>query len=176
MDLYRKEHKTVFLFEGIALIVLGTAAILLPGIFTLGLELLIAVLLLIGASFRLNRAVHCRGLPAFWPSLLESLLLFAVGILFLSYPMSGMMTLTLIIAILFAVGGISEIMLALRHSEVGAWKWILISGIASIVIALLLLIGWPSTAEWAIGLLVGINLLFSGWWLIAVGSSLPNGP
>lgn len=173
MNLYRPEHKTVFLLEGVGLIILGSAAILLPGLFTLGLEILFAVLLIIGGSFRLSRAIHCRGLPAFWPSLIEAVLLLIAGILLLTYPLSGILTLTVLLAVLFAVSGVSETLLAVHHRENSSWIWILFSGIASLAIAILLLAGWPSTAQWAIGLLAGINLLLSGWWLIMVGSGLP---
>ena len=59
-------------------------------------------------------------------------------------------------------------MYALEHRTglSGRWGWMLASGILDIVLGVLLILGLPGTALWAIGLLLGLNLLFGGWALI----------
>ena len=90
------------------------------------------------------------------------------GALLLAWPLQGTLSLTaVLIAFLLVEGGVS-IIYALQHQRAlsGRWGWMLASGIVDVFLGLLLLIGLPGTALWALGLLVGINLLFGGWALI----------
>ena len=167
----RNAHRCGLVTEGIAMIVLGLAAMLLPVFATLGITLLIGVILLVAGFLKVVRSVQFRAWPGFRWSLVGGLLLAAGGLFFLAYPEKSAGLLTIILAVLFLLEGLWEVAFAMQFREVGVWKWILASGIASLVIALLLLLSWPSSAAWAIGLLVGINLLFTGVWLLLVCSA-----
>ncbi len=171
-----KKHGNVLRIEGIIVMILGILAILLPTVATLGISLLIGVVLLAAGILKLLRTFQLRGLPGFGLSLAGAVLVTVAGIALLVYPWEGVAVLTLILGALFFVEGIGEIAYAMLCRDLPAWRWILVSGIASMVIALLLLLHWPSSAAWAIGLLVGLNLLFTGAWLLAMSTTEKNAP
>lgn len=172
MAYFTKRHSNPLRIEGVVIVILGVLAILLPTVATLGIGILLGMVLLIAGAFKLQRALQFRGLPGFGLSLAGALLLTAAGIALLIYPWEGVAVLTLVLVVLFLLEGIGEIAFALQCRDLSAWGWIMASGVASLIIALLLLLHWPSSATWAIGLLVGINLLFTGAWLLAMGSAL----
>lgn len=172
MNEFTDKHQSVLRNEGILITVLGLLAILLPGVFTLGIGILLGAVFLVAGALKLYRALRFRDLPGFGWSLTGALLLTAVGISFLIYPWDSIAVLTLILVALFLMEGIGEIGYALQNRDVPIWGLAALSGVASLIIALLLFFHWPSSAAWAIGLLVGINLLFTGTWLLAMSSAL----
>ena len=111
-----------------------------------------------------------RHAPGFWWSLLSAVVAIAAGVLLLVWPLSGVLTLTLLLIVFFTIEGVLTIMYALEHKKElsGRWGWMLASGIVDLVLAAIILAGLPGTAAWAIGLLVGINLLFGGVSMIAM--------
>jgi len=108
--------------------------------------------------------------PGFWWSLLSALLGIAAGVVLLLWPLSGILSLTLILIVFFVVEGVASIMFALEHRRelTGRWGWMLASGIVDLILAAIILAGLPGTAAWALGLLVGINMVFGGSALIAM--------
>lgn len=173
MNNYLRRHGTVFMAEGVAVIVLGLAAIVVPTLFTMGIELLIGALLLVGGILTLLRGWRLRELPGFGIAMVTGTITALVGLVLLAFPVEGLLTLTLLLAVFFFLEGVSEIVFAFRQHRGWAPRgWIVLSGAASIVIAVLLLIKWPSSAAWAIGLLVGVSLLFTGWWLLLFGLAI----
>jgi len=164
------EHWVLFLIEGIVLVVLGLIAIVLPPIATLAVEILVGWLFLISGILGLITTFWMRGAPGFWWSLLSALVGIGAGIVLLAWPLSGVLSLTLILIVFFTVEGIASIMYALEHKRElsGRWGWMLASGVVDLILAAIILIGLPGTAAWAIGLLVGINMIFGGSALIAM--------
>jgi uncharacterized membrane protein HdeD (DUF308 family) len=164
------EHWRLFLVEGIVLVVLGLIAIVLPPIATLAVELVFGWLFLMSGIVGLITTFWMRQAPGFWWSLLSAALAIAAGIVLLARPMSGVLTLTLILIIFFTIEGVASIMYALEHKRelTGRWGFMLASGIVDLIVAAIILVGLPGTADWAIGLLVGINMVFGGSALIAV--------
>jgi uncharacterized membrane protein HdeD (DUF308 family) len=164
------EHWVLFLVEGIVLVVLGLIAIVVPPIATLAVEILFGWLFLISGIAGLITTFWMRGAPGFWWSLLSAVLGIAAGIVLLAWPLSGVLSLTLILIVFFTIEGVASIMYALEHQRElsGRWGWMLASGVVDLVLAAIILIGLPGTAAWAIGLLVGINLIFGGSALIAM--------
>jgi uncharacterized membrane protein HdeD (DUF308 family) len=165
-----REHWKLFLIEGIVLVVLGLLAILLPPLATLGVTILVGWLFLISGGIGLVTTFMARGAPGFWWSLLSAVVAIAAGLVLLIYPLGGALTLTVLLVAFFIVEGVVSIMYALDHRKElsGRWGWMLASGIIDLVLAGLIFVGLPSTAAWAIGLLVGINLLFGGSALIGM--------
>lgn len=175
MKIYVQENSRMLKTEGIVLLLLGFLAIILPALFTLAIEVLIGIVLLAGGGVSIYRAYTLKGLPGSTASLILGVLSVIVGVLFLTHPWHGMIVLTFFLGGFFLVKGVAEITIAMEHRHWIAWGWILISGFLSILIALLLLLALPKTATWAIGLLVGINMLFSGAWLLMLASAVGKG-
>jgi len=163
-----RRHWVLFLVEGIVLAILGTLALLAPVIASVAATVLFGWLLLLSGIVGLVTTFRARHAPGFWWSLLSALLGIVAGVVLLGWPLLGTLSLTaVLIAFLFAEGIIS-IMYALEHRNAlsGRWGWMLASGMVDIGLGVLLFIGLPGTALWALGLLLGINLIFGGWALI----------
>ncbi len=161
-----KKYRGLFLFEGIIFIILGALAVAMPRLSTLSMELLLGWLFVIGGVIQGVRTFQLRKAGEIVWSIISALLYLAAGIILLAYPLTGILTLTLILGVLFLVEGISKILLSFEMRTFGNWGWLMLSGILSIVIAAIIWSGWPGTATWLIGLLVGINLLFLGFTLV----------
>jgi len=165
-----RAHATFFLVEGIVLLILGVLAILLPPYATLAVTIMIGWILLISGLMGWLTTFAARGVPGFWWSLLSALIATAAGLILLLQPAGGAISLTLLLIAFFTIEGVVSIMYALEHRKElsGRWEWMLVSGIIDLVLAAMIFAGLPATAAWAIGLLVGINMIFGGTALIAM--------
>lgn len=157
-----RQYRSLFIVEGVIFSLLGILAIALPGLFTLGAELLVGVLFIIAGVVQGWRTFQTEGVPGFIWSLIVAIVYLAVGIFLLANPLEGVVTLTLVLIFFFLVDGIANIILSFQLKPHGVWGWRLLSGIISLILAYIIYAGWPGTAVWVIGLLVGINLLFAG--------------
>jgi uncharacterized membrane protein HdeD (DUF308 family) len=164
------EHWVLFLVEGVVLLVLGATAVVLPAIATLAVTILFGWLFLVSGIVGLVTTFWMRHAPGFWWSLLSAILAIVVGVMLLASPLIGAFSLTLVLIAFFLVEGVASIMFALDHRRElsGQWVWMLLSGIIDLGLALMIFAGLPSTAAWAVGLLVGINMIFGGAALIAM--------
>jgi uncharacterized membrane protein HdeD (DUF308 family) len=164
------EHWKLFLVEGIILVILGLIAIVVPPIATLAVEILIGWLFLLSGIVGLITTFWMRDAPGFWWSLFSAVIGIAAGVVLLGWPVSGVLSLTIVLIAFFTVEGIVTIMFALEHKRElsGRWGWMLASGIVDLILAGIILSGLPASAAWAIGLLVGINMVFGGSALIAM--------
>jgi len=97
-----------------------------------------------------------------------------VGILLMAFPLRGALTLTLLLAVMFAIAGAFKIALAINIKPFPSWDWLMISGLVAVFISALIWIGLPGIATWVIGLLVGIELLLSGWSMVIFALSVRN--
>src|SRR5215469_16950684 len=165
-----REHWVLFLIEGIVLMLLGAAAIVLPVIATLAFTLLIGWLFLLSGAVGLVTTFWMRNAPGFWWSLLSAVVGIAAGIVLIRWPISGTVSLTLVLIAFFIVEGIATLMFAFEHRArlSGRWGWMLASGIVDLILAGIIFAGLPESATWALGLLVGINMLFGGSAMIAM--------
>jgi len=98
------------------------------------------------------------------------------GLVLLARPMQGVLTLTIVVGAYFLAEGVATIMYALEHRRELSerWSWLLVSGLMDILIAFLIIAGLPGSAEWAIGLLVGINLVLGGASLVGMALAARN--
>jgi uncharacterized membrane protein HdeD (DUF308 family) len=165
-----RDHWKLFLIEGVVLVLLGILAIVLPPLATLALTIVFGWLLLISGVAGLITTFWAKHAPGFWWSLFSALIAIAAGITLLGWPVSGSVSLTLVLIAFFAIEGIVSIMYAIEHRKQysGRWAWMLLSGIIDLILAGIIFAGLPGTALWALGLLLGINLLFGGTSLIAM--------
>ncbi|HKH81693.1 MAG TPA: HdeD family acid-resistance protein [Methylovirgula sp.] len=163
-------HWRFFLAEGIILIILGMAAIVVPLIATLTFTIFFGWLLLISGVVGLYSTFKMHPAPGFWWSLISAILAIVVGILLIGWPVRGAVSLTLLLIIFFLIEGIASIMFALeyRRDLPARWGWMVASGVVDLILAALIFSEFPSSAAWAIGLLLGINMVFGGTTLIVL--------
>jgi uncharacterized membrane protein HdeD (DUF308 family) len=105
-----------------------------------------------------------RDAPGFRWSLLSAVIGIAAGNVLLGWPIPGAISLTLLLTVFFTIEGVASVMYALEHRKelTGRWEWMLASGVVDLTLAFIILTRLPGTAAWALGLLVGINMLFGG--------------
>jgi uncharacterized membrane protein HdeD (DUF308 family) len=172
-----REHWKAFLVEGILLVLLGLAAIIVPQLASLAVTIFLGWLFLISGIAGLVLTFWTRQMPGFWWSLISAALAIAAGIILLARPVQGTLTLTIVVGAYFLAEGIATIMYALEHRRELSqrWSWLLVAGLMDILIAVIIVAGLPGSALWAIGLLVGINLMFGGASLIGMALAARHG-
>lgn len=169
-----QEHRTAFIVESILLVILGIIAIVLPFLATLSFELLIGWILVIGGIVQLYKSIKSIKEPGGAISLMAAIIYIVIGALMLLYPLQGILTLTLLIGIFFILEGIAKIAFSFELKPAENWGWLLFSGIISLIMAAIIFWGWPATALWVIGILIGVNLIFYGISLFALVVNLPK--
>lgn len=169
-------HWKLYLAEGSVLVILGLLAIVVPPIATLAVTILFGWLFMVSGVMGLVTTFWMRAAPGFWWALISAALAILVGALLLAQPVQGALTLTYVLVAFFVIEGVATIMFALDHRRElsGRWGFMLVSGIVDLVLAVMIVAGLPSTASWAIGLLVGINLVFGGMALISMALDAKN--
>jgi len=172
------EHWGIFLAEGIVLVVLGIGAVVLPAVATFAVALVIGWVLLVSGIVGLISSFRMKHAPGFWWSLFSGLIGTAAGTVLIMWPESGAFSLTVVLTAFLSLEGIASIMLALQHSRGFSARWgmLLLSGLIDIVLAVMIFAGLPGTAAWAIGLLVGVNMLFGGTALVSMALHARTAP
>ena len=165
-----RAHWKAFLIEGILLTILGLAAMIVPPLASLAVTIFLGWMFLISGLAGLALTFWARQMPGFWWSLISAVLALGAGIILLAQPVQGTLTLTIVVGAYFLAEGVATIMYALEHRRELSerWSWLLIAGIMDLLIAAVIITGLPGSALWAVGLLVGINLLFGGASLIGM--------
>ena len=172
-----KAHWKAFLFEGILLALLGLAAMIVPPLASLAVAIFLGWMFLISGIAGLVITYWARQMPGFWWSLFSAALAVLAGMVLLARPAEGILTLTIVVGAYFLIEGVTTIMYALEHRRElsGRWSWLLVSGLMDILISFLIIAGLPGSAEWAIGLLVGINLVLGGASLVGMALAARKG-
>jgi uncharacterized membrane protein HdeD (DUF308 family) len=165
-----REHWKAFLIEGILLAILGLAAMIVPLLASYLFTIFVGWMFLISGIVGLAMTFWARRMPGFWWSLFSAALAVAAGIVVLAKPEQGVQTLTIVVGAYFLAEGVATIMYALEHRKELSerWGWLLTAGIMDILVAAVIIAGLPGSADWALGLLVGINMLFGGASLIGM--------
>ena len=171
-----REHWKAFLIEGILLVIFGLAAIIVPPLASLAVTIFLGWMFLVSGIGGLILTFWARQMPGFWWSLISAALAVGAGLILLARPVQGTLTLTIVVGAYFLAEGVTTIMYALEHRRELSerWAWLLFAGLLDILIAAMIISGLPSSAEWAIGLLAGINLLFGGAALIGMALAARN--
>ena len=152
-----------FLALGIVLILAGLAAIAFPLLGGIAVKIMLGWLFLIGGVMMIVHAFQAPGWSGFLWELLIGILYVVAGGYLAFFPLTGLLTLTILLAALFLAEGIFEVIMAFRVRPHDGWGFLLLSGLAALAVGVMITLSLPSSAEWALGLLAGINLLFSGW-------------
>ena len=146
----------------ILMLVAGFLAIAVPQAAGIAVNLLVAWLLVFSGGAHLVFAWHTRSTGGLVWELLLGILYILVGAYMLINPVLGLASLTLALAIYLFAEGVLELILSLRLRPMPGWGWLLFDGIVTLILAIMIWKTWPSSAEWVIGMLVGISMLFSG--------------
>jgi len=159
-------HWGWFLALGILLVLAGMAAIAFPFLSTIAAKIAIGWIFLVAGVVEVIHAFYVKRWAGFFWNLLIGLLYIVAGAWLAFFPLTGVLTLTIVIAALFIAEGIMEFIMGLRMRPHDGWGWVVFSGLVAVAAGLLIALSLPASAVWALGLLAGINLLFSGWSFI----------
>lgn len=156
------------MFVGVAALVLGCIAILVPAVAAVGTAIFIGWLLLIVGMVLVAAAFSAHSVGTFALRMAWAVLTVIVGLWLIVEPHNGTLTLTFVLGIYFLFMGLTRTAIAfVARGEPNAGL-LGLSGVAGLLIGILILAKFPSSADWAIGLLVGIDLIFAGWTLVSV--------
>ncbi|WP_136717280.1 HdeD family acid-resistance protein [Halorientalis salina] len=155
-------NRTLVMAVGVLVALLGVVAILSPFVTGVALTLVFGALLVAAAVFQTASAVAARGWSGFAFGVGLAALYAVAGVVLLVNPTVGLVTLTFLLGLYFLAEGIIQLLMGLRVRENDNWGWMLFSGIVSLLLSSLVLLEFPSSAEWAVGLLFGVNLLTTG--------------
>lgn len=163
------------LFFGLLLALVGLIAIIAPIAATKLTDIFIGWLLVVGGSIQLIQALHVsawRG--ALW-QMFSGLLFLLAGLFFVVDPVAGAIALTFVLAVFFMIEGISRCVVAFRVRPMRGWHLFLFGGIVGIALGVLLWSEWPASGLWAMGFLLGVNLLISGLSTMSLALILRRG-
>lgn len=152
---------------GVVLTLVGLLAIVTPFFTGITLSFLFGVYLIVGAVAHLVHAFSGRGWTGFVFQLILAILFAVGGLAFLFNPLVGLTALTILLIAFFLVEGFTELAMGFRLRPERGWLWVAVSGVASVLVAVLVWLSFPSSAAWAVGLLFGIGLFTSGLSMIA---------
>jgi uncharacterized membrane protein HdeD (DUF308 family) len=157
---------------GIALITLGVAAVLAPAVAGSAVVLVIGFILLIAGIVPIVRGLKADASMEKTMGLTLGVVTALAGVAVIGHPLFGLAFLTLLLVGYFVVEGIWKIVVAFRYQPATGWKWLLASGVLSLLLGLLIWSQWPVSGLWAVGILVGVNLLGTGLALVTLASTL----
>jgi uncharacterized membrane protein HdeD (DUF308 family) len=164
-----KKNAALLIFLGVSTVILGVVAIASPLITGVAVTVFVGFLLLASGVAQIVHALKSRQWgTGFWGTVI-GMLGVAAGLLMIFRPIVGLVTMTMLLAIYFLVDGISEIIAAVKIKPDRGWGWVLFNGVIAVLLGLMIWRQWPISGAWAIGLLVGIHILMTGWSMIILG-------
>jgi uncharacterized membrane protein HdeD (DUF308 family) len=153
---------------GVVAIVIGCIAIIVPAVFSVGTAIFIGIILVIAGALMIAGAFAAHSVGTVVWRLFWALLTVVVGVWLLADPHNGTITLTALLGIYFLIMGVTRVTVAFMARGRPNAGLLGLSGIAGILVGILILVKLPESSDWAIGLLVGIDLIFAGWTLVSV--------
>jgi len=164
-----KEHSGWAIAIGIILIILAIFALGSPLMTGVAVAIMVGSFLVIGGIVQFVFAFKAKSWGAGLLGFFGGAISFVCGILMIAHPLLGLDFLTLLLAAFFVVGGISKIIFSFQTRPALGWGWILFSGVVGLVLGVMIWSQWPLSGAWAVGTLVGIDILFTGWSTLAIG-------
>jgi uncharacterized membrane protein HdeD (DUF308 family) len=171
MDALRKARRRLTI-AGVLALILGAVAVIVPAIASVATAIFVGWILIVASAFHAADAwaVEHGGRRAL--RLVPALLTLAAGLYLVVAPLAGAFTLTVVLVIWFMATGTARIVVGIAERGVPGWWMTVVNGVLSVGLGVLIAEGLPSSAGWAIGLIVGVDLIFSGTILMALGSRL----
>lgn len=162
----QKAHSHIWLvLFGILLIVVGIFALFSPVVATFATTMALGIFLLIMGIFQFIGAIASHKSENFALNLVMSIFAIVLGVLIITHPAESIATITLLLATFFFTLGVFRIINALAKRELN-WGWVLLNGIVSVILGIIIIYNWPVSALWLIGVLIGVEFIFSGWTYI----------
>jgi len=168
------EHWLGYLLLGCALILAGLAAIAFPLLSTIATKVALGWIFVLAGAAIILHAFAAGDWRGFFYNLAIGLLYLIAGGYLALLPLSGIVTLTVLLAALLTVDGILEVGMALRLRPHNGWVWVAVSGLVAMAAGALIALKLPASAGFSIGLLIGIKMIFAGWSFIVLGLSGPK--
>jgi uncharacterized membrane protein HdeD (DUF308 family) len=165
-----RHASTVSILWGVLLIVLGVMAVCSPFLAAVAVSVVVAWLIVLAGVVHLMLAFRAHGAGSMIWKVLVGIAYLCFGGYLLLHPVLGAASLTLLLASLFLIEGILNIVLYVKMRSLHGSSWVLVDGIITLLLGAMIYMQWPSSSLWAIGTLVGISLIFSG--VARVGMSL----
>ena len=169
------KHRGWFITLAIVFIITGTLAIMVPQYASLALELILGWLFLFSGLFQIFHSFGSKSWGSWGWRFFGGLIYAGAGVVLLAYPLRGLITLTLILAILLTAQGVFRIIMSFRMRHQNQWGWVLISGLLALALGLMIYFKWPASSLYILGLFAGIDLIFSGWTMLMLGMAKPSG-
>jgi uncharacterized membrane protein HdeD (DUF308 family) len=146
------------------MVILGVLALAAPVAATIVVGVYIGWLFLISGIVGLVALFSAKHIPAFLWNLVTAALSVVVGVMLIWRPVEGAFSITMVLTAFFIAEGIFQMVASIAYRDVigTSWGWMLVSGISDLVLAAVIILAWPISASWALGLLVGVNLITSG--------------
>jgi uncharacterized membrane protein HdeD (DUF308 family) len=161
---------------GIVLIALGVGAVLAPVVAGSALVIVIGFILLFAGTVPIVRELKAESSKERTIGLTLGIITALAGIAVIGHPLFGLAFLTLLLVGYFVAEGVWKIVVSFRYKPATGWKWLLASGVLSLILGLMIWNQWPVSGMWAVGLLVGVNLLGTGLSLVTLASTLRRSP
>ena len=156
---------------GVIFLVVGIVAIVVPAAASVGVAIFLGWVLVFGAIVQLFSAFSVEGTASMVIRLVLAVLMAAAGIYLLVAPLKGTITLTVVLTVWFIATGIVRLFTAFRDRGTPAAGAMAVSGGVAVVLGILVALNLPSSASWALGLLVGLDFLCFGWVLLVLANA-----
>jgi uncharacterized membrane protein HdeD (DUF308 family) len=157
-----RNASTVSTLWGVLLIVFGVVAVGSPFLAAVAVSAAVAWLIVLAGVVHLMLALGAHRVGSMIWKLLVGVAYLCFGVYLIMHPVLGVASLTLVLASLFLIEGLLDIVLFLKMRPMHGSTWVLLDGIITLLLGLMIYGQWPSSSAWAIGTLVGISLIFSG--------------
>ncbi len=161
-------HWRLFLLQGVIMILLGALAVAAPALATIAVDIYVGWLFLISGTIGFVAMFSARDISGFFWTFATALLSVVVGALLIWTPVEGALSLTVVLTAFFIMEGVLQAAASLvyRRTVPESWGWMFASGLADLALAAIIIAGWPGSAAWTLGLIVGVNLVTSGWAIV----------
>src|ERR1700728_1381449 len=157
-----RNASTISILWGVLLIVFGVVAVGSPFLAAVAVNAVVAWLIVLAAVVHLMLAFGAHGAGSMIWKVLVGIAYLCFGAYLIMHPVLGVASLTLLLASLFLIEGILDIVLFFKMPQMQRSTWVLVDGIITLLLGLMIYAQWPSSSAWAIGTLVGLSMIFSG--------------
>jgi uncharacterized membrane protein HdeD (DUF308 family) len=170
-----QQHWWAFLILGIGLVLLGTIALSSAAFVSVAAVALFGVIMVVGGIAQVVSAFWAGRWSGFFLQMLFGILYVIVGYILVDTPVEAATDLTLLIALFLIVGGLVRIVISMTEQFAG-WGWSLLNGIVTLLLGMLIYRQWPLSGLIVIGLFIGIEMIFNGWYWIMLALGLKKAP
>ena len=167
-----KENAKLAVVSGAILIVAGTFAVMSPLVAGQFITILVGVSLVFGGVGQCFLALKAGAFGRALLTFLVGALMVVAGSFMMTQPVAGLASITLLLVAYLIAAGLGELIMSLQLRPADGWGWMLFNGIITLLLGMMLWRQFPLSGAWAIGVLFGIKMIFSGWALVFIGRSV----